>query len=355
MKINFILPTVDQSGGNRVVAIHALLLQQKGHEVTVISVPPKNPTWLQKFYSILIGKKWISNHRPNPSYFDKIPVNHIIIDKNRSITSNDVPDADVTIATWWETAEWVNNFPLSKGTHFYFIQHYEVFDYLPQARVKATWRLPFKKIVVAPWLEEIARKKYGDNDVKIVPNAVDPALFNANLRNKQVTPTIGMLYAPIYWKGTDIAIKAIHIARQKIPELKIIAFGSHNQSPDCKLPEGTLYFYMPKQEKIKEIYSQCDAWLFPSRSEGFGLPILEAMACRTPVIGVPTGAAPELLSANTGVLVEPENPKAMAQAIIDVCELSEGEWQQLSKRAYQRATSYQWTDASLIFEKALTS
>jgi glycosyltransferase involved in cell wall biosynthesis len=121
------------------------------------------------------------------------------------------------------------------------------------------------------------------------------------------------------------------------------------------LPNGTIYYKSPKQDDIKHIYAECDAWLFPSRSEGFGLPILEAMACRTPVIGVPTGAAPELLNENAGILVESENSEAMAQAIVKICDLPETEWQKLSMRAHHRATSYTWSDASRLFEQALST
>lgn len=75
------------------------------------------------------------------------------------------------------------------------------------------------------------------------------------------------------------------------------------------------YALCPAQNTLKDFYSKCDAWLFGSRSQGFGVPILEAMACRTPVIGNPTGAASELLSEGAGMLVEPEEPSDMARAI----------------------------------------
>ena len=44
----------------------------------------------------------------------------------------------MVIATWWETAEWVNDFPASKGRKFYLIQHHEIHPYLPLERVQAT-------------------------------------------------------------------------------------------------------------------------------------------------------------------------------------------------------------------------
>ena len=62
-------------------------------------------------------------------------------------------------------------------------------------------------------------------------------------------------------------------------------------------------------------------WLFGAREEGFELPILEAMACRTPVLGTPAGAALELLVDGAGILVPREDPDAMARAIVEVCQM----------------------------------
>jgi glycosyltransferase involved in cell wall biosynthesis len=353
LKINFILPTVDMSGGNRVIAIHAELLQKKGHDITIISVPHQKQTWHERARELIKGNGWNITRQIAPSHFDGLSLRHIIIESARPICTNDVPDGDVVVATWWETAEWVKKLPPEKGRKFYFIQHHEVFEYTPNDRVEATWDFSMQKIVVAEWLREIANKRNNSKRIDLVPNAVDHLQFYAPERKKQKTPTIGMLYAPMHWKGTDIAIKAINIARVTLPELKVIALGSHDEKSDFILPEDTVYVKSPAQDKIREVYAQCDAWLFASRSEGFGLPILEAMACRTPVIGVPTGAAPELLRDNTGFLVESENPEAMAKAILEVLSLEETQWQQLSMRAFERVQSYTWSDASLLFEEAL--
>ena len=106
--------------------------------------------------------------------------------------------------------------------------------------------------------------------------------------------------------------------------------------------------------KLKDIYAACDAWLFPPRKEGYGLPILEAMACRTPVIATPAGAAPELLSARGGgMLVPHEDPPAMAEAIVKICSLADNDWRRLSDAAYATVTGYSWDDATDRFEAAL--
>ena len=91
------------------------------------------------------------------SHFDYVDVPLHVIDRFRPVTDRDVPDGDVVIATWWETAEWVAKLSPRKGAKAYFIQHYEVFDYTPHRRVKATWRMPLYKITISKWLEPISK------------------------------------------------------------------------------------------------------------------------------------------------------------------------------------------------------
>ncbi|WP_448572578.1 glycosyltransferase family 4 protein [Trichothermofontia sp.] len=209
------------------------------------------------------------------------------------------------------------------------------------------------KITIAAWLRDLLCHKYENSQVFLIPNSVDTTLFYAPPRSRNPIPTIGMLYAQPYWKGCDLSIEAFAIAAQSIPNLRLIAFGTTDPLPELPLPANTQYFKTPPQTNLKHIYSQCDAWLFSSRIEGFGLPILEAMACRTPVIGTPAGAAPELLAEGGGILVPPEDPQAMAAAIVKLMCCPEAEWQQISDRAYRQATSYTWEEATDRFEAAL--
>ncbi|UNU24828.1 glycosyltransferase family 4 protein [Microcoleus vaginatus] len=353
MKITFVLPTLSLTGGIRVISIFAELLRKRGHSVFVISVAPPQPSMRQQVKSLLRGRGWISPPEKEPSFFDNLGVEHKITDRYRPVEDKDVPDADVVVATWWETAEWVAKLSPSKGAKAYFIQHHEIFDYLPQGRVEATWMLPMHKITISEWLVELARTKYGDRQVSLAPPTVDTKQFYACPRNKQSVPTVGLMYSTVYWKGTDIAIKAYSLAAEKIPNLRLVAFGTQAPSPELPLPPNTEYVIQPDQDKIKDYYSKCDAWLLASRSEGFGLPIIEAMACRTPVISTPAGAAPEILSGGTGILVRPEDPEEMAKAIESMCQLRNSKWQALSEAAYAKVNNYTWEDATDHFEAAL--
>ncbi|MEG4579747.1 glycosyltransferase family 4 protein [Microcoleus sp. MON1_C5] len=359
MKITFVLPTLGLTGGMRVLAIYTELLQKRGHKIFIVSLPLPEPTLIQQLRSLLRGRGWLSAPKTQKSHFDKVDVESRVIETNRPITDLDVPDADIVMATWWETAEWVAKLSPSKGAKVYFLQHYEAFDYVPKGRVEATWRLPMHKIAVAQWLADIARNEYGDLSVSLVPPTVDTKQFYdpqsraQQPRGKQLVPTVGMYYTTTPWKGCDIALKAFSIAAKKIPNLRLVAFGCGHDGPLADLlPEGTEYNKEPTQDQLKEFYSKCDAWLFSSRSEGFGLPILEAMACGTPVIGTPAGAAPELLAGGGGILVKPEDPEDMAKAIEQICQLSDAEWRAMSETALETVRNYTWEDATNLLEAA---
>jgi glycosyltransferase involved in cell wall biosynthesis len=337
----------------RMIALYASHLQKRGHEVVVVCSSPPLPTLRQQLKSIVKGQGVIPNPKQVVSHFDFLDVACRIKPNHQPVSDVDVPDADVVIATWWETAEWVFQLAEAKGAKAYFIQHYEVFDYLPKERVKATWSLPMHKILISQWLVNLAADSYGDRNVSYVPNGVNTEQFYAAPRGKQPVPTVGMLYSPLPWKGADISLKAFDIAAQKIPDLRLVVFGEDAIAPDLLLPAGTTYIQNPPQGLIKAIYASCDAWLFGSRFEGFGLPILEAMACRTPVIATPAGAAPELLGQAGGFLVNREDPEDMARAIAQVCHLSPDEWQRCSETAYQVANRHRCEQAVERFEQAL--
>jgi len=351
--VTFVLAAADLSGGNRVISIYADRLVRRGHKVTIVSRPRRPATLKDKTLAWLRGYPIPVNRKHWPSHFDGMEsIEHRKIDKYRPMVAGDLPDGDVVIATWWETAEWVAALPPSKGKKAYFIQHYEAHQDQDAARVDATWRLPLHKIIIARWLVEIAAK-LGDENISLVPNAVDLQQFNAPPRGKQPVPTVGVMYSVVPFKGCEMSLAAVELARKNLPGLKLVSFGNRNPMPHLPLPPGTDFTMQPAQDRIRDIYSRCDAWLIGSRSEGFGLPILEAMACRTPVIATPTGAAPELVANGGGVLIPIDDPRSMAREIQRIVELPDQQWRAMSDAAYATASSYSWDDATKLFEAAL--
>ena len=206
---------------------------------------------------------------------------------------------------------------------------------------------------MANWLADVMRDEYGDDGCAVVPNAVDSLQFHAAPNRRRSKPIVGFLYSATHFKGCDICAEAVRVAREEIPSLRVIAFGGRR--PQDRLASQVIdeFYPSPPQDELRTIYAKCCAWLFGSRTEGFGLPILEAMACRTPVIGTPVGAAPELISQGGGLLVKPEDPEDMARAILQMVNMSDADWQTMSDAAYHTATSYTWDDATRRFEAGL--
>jgi glycosyltransferase involved in cell wall biosynthesis len=351
MRITFVLPNLTLSGGIRVLAIYAERLQQRGHQVVVVSTAPRPPSMRQRVKNRLLGR---AQPTTEVTYFDGLPIDHRRLAHPLPVTDEDVPDADVVVATWWATAPAVFALSPRKGRKAYFIQGYEaVVAHQPAEEVDATWRLPMQKICVAEWLVDMARDRFGDPKAVCVPNSVDTSLFFAPERGRQSTPTVGFIYVALHAKGTDIAIEAVTRAREQLPELRVLCFGAEEPSAKLPVPGFVEFVHRPPQTKIRDLYAQCDAFLQPTRIDGFGLPILEAMACRTPVIASPAGAAPMLVRSGGGVLVPGDDPAAMAAAIVDVARMAPSDWKRMSDAAYHTASSYSWADATAAFERVL--
>lgn len=353
MKITFVTPPPNLSGGMRVIAIYAERLKRRGHDVSIVYPPAAQPTRWQKLKSLVRGHGW-PKRGGDASHFDTITVPHRASGSGAGLTDADLPDADVIVATWWETAEWVSRCAPAKGAKAYFIQGYEMFDYLPTDRVKATWRLPLHKITISRWLVDLAEAQYGDRHVSLVPNRVDLDQFHAPPRGRQPKPTVGMIYYTSYWKGCDVGLKAFQLAAEKIPGLRMVSFGTGTLSPDLPLPPGTTFVRQPPQASIKDLYAQCDVWLCGSWSEGFHLPILEAMACRTPVVSTAVGCAEDVIENGVnGYSVPVGDSEQLAQRLVDLLSLPEADWRQMSEAAHHTATRSTWDDAAEEFEAAL--
>ena len=354
MKITFLTPSDNLTGGTRVIATYAHRLQQRGHSVTVVSNAPDRLSLRQRWQAVR-GGRWPRSDAHRPGHIALAGVPHRTLDRPRPIEAADLPDADVVIATWWETAVWAHRLPAAKGRPVHLIQGHEVWTGgTVRDRVHAALRLPGRKIAISHALAREIDAALGGLGMDVVPNAVDTALFNAPARPRNSPPTVGFIYARAPIKGADLCAQACALARRQLPALRVLAFGVDQPSADWPLPAGTEFFHRPAQQLLPALYARCDAWLFGSRLDSFGLPILEAMACRTPVIGVPVGAAPELLDAGRGVLLPHATPEAMADALVRLCTGASGGWSALSAAAHAHAHGYTWDDATTPLEALLS-
>src|SRR5438105_4048613 len=118
-------------------------------------------------------------------------------------------------------------------------------------------------------------------------------------------------------------------------------FEHHDASP---IRDDILLPGFVSDEMLPAIYSAAEVLAFPSLYEGFGLPILEAMGCGTPVVASHASCLPEVAE-GAALLVDPTNVEglmsALELALVDV-DLK----QRLIKQGRQRATEYSWKRAA---------
>jgi glycosyltransferase involved in cell wall biosynthesis len=361
MRVNFVLPGLSLAGGIRVVADYAKRLGVWGHDVTVAWPRHTGPSMVDTVRDLIRGRVpvselWPKKRGPKRTYFDEGADRIRLVEcARRQVSSDDLPDADVTVGTWWFTLEWMAGFPARLGEQVHFVQGDDSqTPGQPMERLVAAWSRPMHRIAVAAWLREPIYRFVGEVPVSIVLNGVDARQFFASPRGKSPHPTVGYTYSPLAIKGCDLIADAIRRARRERPGLRVVAFGERLPGPgDCPLPELVEIAVSPPQDTIRDIYAACDWWVWASRVEGFGLPMLEAMACRTPVIATPAGAARELVATGGGRLVERCDASLIGDAIVELCGLSAGEWEKYSRAAFEFASSRSCDVAAREFEAAL--
>ena len=112
-------------------------------------------------------------------------------------------------------------------------------------------------------------------------------------------------------------------------------------SPDAVVCLGPV-----TDSQLLSLYRGAAALVYPSRYEGFGLPVLEAMACGTPVIASRAASIPEVLG-DAGVLLDPDDEPGWAKAIAEVVN---DEWQKgrMRKAGLTRAREFTWARTASI-------
>jgi len=93
-------------------------------------------------------------------------------------------------------------------------------------------------------------------------------------------------------------------------------------------------------DQLLALYQEATALVYPSRYEGFGLPVLEAMACGTPVIASRAASMPEVLG-EAGVLLDPDDTSGWAQAIANVVR-DEGLRARMREAGIARSREFTW-------------
>lgn len=352
MKIVFVLPNAGTSpiGGFKVVYEYANRLSRRGHQITVVHGAfervdtPFNEWPRRALYYLQYRLR--GDYGPR-RWFKTDP--SVSLRWVPTLIARHVPDADIVIATSWETAEWVNRYPATKGKKIYLLQGLETW-LGSEGRVSATWKMPLEKIVIAGWLRQIA-DDFNERSV-LIPNGLDFEQFKMNVRSEDRNPKqLMMLYHTNDWKGSADGLRAIDIVKVEIPEICVSLFGVYGRPSG--LPAWIEYQQNPPQSELRGLYNRAAIFLAPSWTEGWGLTPSEAMMCGAAVAATDIGGHREFaFHEKTALLSPPKNPEALAANIIRLIRDNELRIK-IARQGNEYIQRFTWDKAVELFEAAL--
>lgn len=149
-------------------------------------------------------------------------------------------------------------------------------------------------------------------------------------------------------KNLALALRGFAAIQRDHPDLRLVLIGvrSFAQTPveqlmaELKIADKVILAGTVEDRLLPAFYSAAEAFLFPSFYEGFGLPILEAMACGTPVITSNVSSMPEV-AGDAALLIDPHSVESMVTAMQQI--LTDATLRQsLRARGLARAAEYTW-------------
>jgi glycosyltransferase involved in cell wall biosynthesis len=298
LRITFLAPHVRIAGGVRAILTYADRLTGLGHQVTVV-VPAGRRL-----------RAWWRNVRGSGP--DWMPGLRARIDWVGRLAAPALPDADVVVATAWQTAAVAADAPGRCGAKFYLVQHYESLYHGDPERVDATYRLPLAKVVISTWLRDVMRERFG-SEAEVLVTPVDRTLFRrVPVPVTTSRPRVLMLHHEYAWKGVDDGLAAVARVRPRVPGLRLVGFGV--KPPRGRQPYDEFHAN-PPQVALAALYSGSDIYLCPSWDEGLGMPPMEAMACGAALVTYDNGGCRDYARDGETALVAPRR---------DVERLAEG-------------------------------
>ena len=179
--------------------------------------------------------------------------------------------------------------------------------------------------------------KVDPENVIVHPNCYDPIELGLGEKNgrlmerygiqdRSVIMTMGRLATTERYKGIDEVLEILPDVVREMPEITYLIVGDgndkgrlQNKSETLGLSKNVVFTgYVPENEKT-EHFRLADGYIMPSKGEGFGFVLIEAMACGVPVVGSKLDGGREALRDGLlGNLVDPEKPDEIKDAILQV-------------------------------------
>jgi glycosyltransferase involved in cell wall biosynthesis len=181
--------------------------------------------------------------------------------------------------------------------------------------------------------------------ISMIPGAAGQAFHLKKTTSQQIRKpyflTVGS-FGPR--KNSAVMLKAWQGVHERNPDIELRVVGTHPQGKEIEPIPSVRFLGQLSDEQMCKEYQGALGFIYPSRYEGFGLPVLEAMACGTPVICAQVASLPEV-TGNAALYFNPDEPEelvAQMAALLQNNALRED----LVRRGTGQVQKFSWDDSA---------
>ena len=201
-------------------------------------------------------------------------------------------------------------------------------------------------IAISNWQNEKNLHRKG----VVIHNGIDLNKFKASdsidKNDSSKSLIVGLLGRIVFIKGQDVFIKAASLVLKKYENVQFLIIGDDQDSSSQEYIQQikSLVKELGIEDSVSftgyiadglSMIPSIDISVIPSRKEPFGRVIIESMACKKPVIATNVWGALDIVTPETGLLVPPDDPEALADAILTLINSPELRWK-MGEAGYRR-------------------
>lgn len=292
LRIIYVTESVGVGGGHRVVFDHLNGLAARGHTCELWTVGKEKLDW----------------------YDLQVPVRYF--KKYDELAKALAPVEAIKVATWWNTAATVWLSSVTRGIPVFFVQDIETSYYATDLGVHdeifAAYRLEFRFLTTSSWVERGLLQWV--RETSVISPGVDTGQFRELGRERAADVVMAV--------GRTNPLKNFPLTRDayaRLPEPRpeLVLFGIEPEVTEG-MTGRVRYVEKPSDDELVDLMNTSTVFLQTSKHEGFCLPVLEAMACGTPVVCTDANGNTDFCVDGENCLMPAATPAAVAAAVARV-------------------------------------
>ena len=213
-----------------------------------------------------------------------------------------------------------------------------------------TFGQPCPQVCIARWLVEFGRRRGVPSDQLVyVPYGIKHEKYRMLRAIEDRPPQVAMCYSAHHTKGAAYAIEALEHAKEQVPELTGVFFGTWDL--EHRLPDWITYLLNPAQDVIVgDVYNGSRLFLSASVIEGFGMPSIEAMACGCALVTTDNGGSEDFaIHAETALVSPPRDVDALAGNVVRLLT-DDVQRVRLAEAGNEYVRRFDWDESAAVLE-----